>query len=176
MTSDKSDAAAKSQDFVISRVVDAPRDLVWKCFTEAEHMKVWSGPKEFRTVKATMDLRPGGTYHYGMKALKGSATMWGKAAYREIVAPERLVYLNSFSDETGGTTRHPRHSGWPLELLTIITFEEVPGGKTKVTIRWAPYNASADEQKTFDTNHDSMRQGWGGSLDRLAEHLAAIQS
>ena len=93
-------------DFVISRVFDAPRDLVWRCFTEPEHMKQWWGPKGFTVLASKMDLRVGGTYHYGMKAPDGG-TMWGKFVYREIVPQERLVFINSFSDEKGGITRHP---------------------------------------------------------------------
>ena len=54
-------------DFVISRVFDAPRDLVWKCFTDPEHMKQWWGPKGVKIVKSEMDLRVGGTYHYAMQ-------------------------------------------------------------------------------------------------------------
>ena len=161
----------KSPDFVISRVLDAPRELVWKAFTEPERMKQWWGPKGFTVIASKMDLRPGGTYHYGMKAPDGSA-MWGKMAFREIAPPERMVLINSFSDEAGGTTRHPLHLSWPLEMHSVFTFEEQPDGKTKLTIRWSAYNATEEEQETFDTNHDSMRQGWGGTLDQLAAYLA----
>ena len=167
MTPNKSVTAGP--DFVISRVFDAPRDLVWKAFTEPERMKQWWGPKGFTVIASKMDLRPGGTYHYGMKAPNGSA-MWGKFIFREIVAPERMVFINSFSDEAGGITRHPMSPTWPLEMLSTFTFEDV-GGKTKVTIRWAPHNATEDERKTFDSGHDSMRQGWGGTLDKLAGYL-----
>jgi uncharacterized protein YndB with AHSA1/START domain len=151
-------------------VYDAPRDLVWKAFTDPERMKEWWGPKGFSVIASKMDLRPGGTYHYGMKAPDGSA-MWGKFVFREIVAPERMVLINSFSDESGGITRHPMAPTWPLEMLSTFTFEDVDG-KTKVTIRWAPHDATDDERKTFDASHDSMRQGWGGTLDQLADYLA----
>jgi uncharacterized protein YndB with AHSA1/START domain len=163
--------ATGSPDFVIARVFDAPRDLVWKAFTEPERMRQWFGPKGFKAIAAKMDLRPGGSYHYGLQAPDGSA-MWGKFVYREIVPQERIVGINSFSDEAGATARHPGHAAWPLELLAIYTFEDEPGDKTKVTIRWWPHNASEDERKTFDTNHDSMRVGWGGSFDQLASYLA----
>ena len=163
-------ATETSKDFVISRVFDAPRELVWKAFTEPERMKQWWGPKGFTVIASKMDLRPGGTYHYGMKAPDGSA-MWGKFVYREIVAPERMVFINSFSDEAGGITRHPMSPTWPLEMLSIFTFEE-EGGKTKLTIRWSAHNATDEERKTFDTSHDSMRQGWGGTLDQLTQYLA----
>ena len=162
---------AKSPDFVISRVFDAPRELLWKCFTEPERMEKWWGPKGFKSVASKMDLRPGGRYHYCLQSPSGAA-MWGKLAFRDIVPPERMVLINSFSDEAGGTTRHPLNQAWPLEMLSIFTFEEQPGGKTKVTIRWSPHNATEDEQKTFDASHDSMRMGWTGSLDQLDAHLA----
>jgi len=166
-----SQAETKNLDFVTSRVFDAPRDLVWKAFTEIERMKQWWGPKGFTIIAAKMDLRPGGTYHYGMKAPDGSP-MWGKFVFREIVPPERMVFITSFSDEAGGIARHPMAPTWPLEMLSTFTFEEEPGGKTKVTIRWSPHNATEEERKTFDAGADSMRQGWGGTLDQLTAYLA----
>ncbi len=159
-----------NRDFVISRVFDAPRELVWKAFSDPDRMKEWWGPKGFKVIAAKMDFRAGGSYHYGMEAPNGAA-MWGKFVYREIVPPERMVFINSFSDEAGGITRHPMSPSWPLEMVSTFTFEEQPGGKTKLTIRWSAYNASVEEQKTFDTSHDGMQQGWGGTLDQLAEYL-----
>jgi uncharacterized glyoxalase superfamily protein PhnB/uncharacterized protein YndB with AHSA1/START domain len=165
------EVAADQKEFVISRVFDAPRELVWKCFTEPERMKQWWGPKGFKVIASKMDLRPGGTYHYGMKAPDGTP-VWGKMVYREISPPERIVFVNSFSDEAGGTTRHPLHKSWPLQMLSVFTFEEQPDGKTKFTVRWVPLHATDEERKTFDTNHDSMRQGFGGTFDQLATYLA----
>src|SRR5262249_23784304 len=120
-------------DFVISRVLDAPRDLVWKCFTDPEHMKQWWGPKGFTVVKSEMDLRPGGTYLYALQP-PGGAVMWGKFTYREIVPPTKLVFITCFSDENAGITRHPMAPTWPLESMSTFTFDEVPGGKTKFTV------------------------------------------
>ncbi len=170
MASNKSETAT-SKEFVISRVFDAPREFVWKAFTEPERMKHWWGPKGFTVFASMMDLRPGGTYHYGMKAPDGTP-MWGKFVFREIAAPGRMVFINSFSDEAGGTTRHPMHRSWPLEMLSTFTFEEQPGGKTKLTIRWSPHAASEEERKTFDAGHGSMQQGWTGTLDQLEAYLA----
>src|SRR4029078_1116222 len=82
-------------DFVTSRVVAAPRDLVWKAWTEVERMKQWWGPKGFKVFHANLDLRPGGEFHYGMKSPDGH-DMWGKFVFREISAPSRLVVLSSF--------------------------------------------------------------------------------
>ena len=155
-------AETKSADFVISRVFDAPRELVWKCFTEPERMKEWWGPKGSVIVASKMDLRVGGTYHGAMRDPDGRV-MWAKFVYREIVAPERLVWVHSFSDEAGGLTRHPMSPTWPLELLTTVTFERKRrSGKTKLTLRWSPLDATTEERKTFDAAHDGMRGGWGG--------------
>jgi uncharacterized protein YndB with AHSA1/START domain len=156
--------------FVLSRTFDAPRDVVFRAFTEPERMKHWWGPKGFTVIASTMDLRPGGTYHYGLKAPDGSA-MWGKFVYREVVAPERLVFVNSFSDESGGITRHPMSAAWPLEMLSTFSFTE-ERGRTTFTIKWSPLDPSPEERATFDGAHEGMRQGWDGTLDQLAAYLA----
>jgi uncharacterized protein YndB with AHSA1/START domain len=161
----------KSKDFIISRVFDAPRELVWTCFAEPERMKEWFGPKGSVIVASKMDLRVGGTYHGAMRDPSGRV-MWAKFVYREVAAPRRLVWVHSFSDEAGGLTRHPLSPTWPLELLTTVTFDEEPAGKTKVTLRWSPLNATAEEQKTFDAAHDGMRGGWSGSFEQLEAYLA----
>jgi uncharacterized protein YndB with AHSA1/START domain len=92
--------------FVIARVFDAPRDRVWKAWTEVEQMKQWWGPKGFTVVHCALDLQPGGKGHYCLRAPDGS-DLWGRFVYREIVKPERLVWINSFSDKDGGLSTHP---------------------------------------------------------------------
>ena len=168
----KPDAAQTSagQEFVITRSFDAPRELVFKAFTEPERMKQWWGPKGFTVITSKMDLRPGGFYHYGMRAPDGS-TMWGKMVYREIVRPERIVLVNSFSDEAGNITRHPMSLNWPLQMLSTFLFAERDGG-TILTIKWSPLDADETERATFGSGHESMRKGWSGTLDQLAAYLA----
>jgi uncharacterized protein YndB with AHSA1/START domain len=161
---------AKSTDFIIARVFDAPRNLVWACFTDPERMKEWWGPNGSTIIASKMDLRVGGTYRGGMRGPDGTV-MWAKFVYREIVAPELLVWVHSFSDEAGRLTRHPLSPTWPLEILTTVIFEEAPGGKTKVTLRWSPLDAGDAERKTFDAARDSMRGGWGGTFDQLDTYL-----
>lgn len=163
-------AETQGKEFVISRVLDAPRDLVWQCFTRPERMKQWWGPKGVKILKSAMDLRVGGTYHYGMQTPDGTV-MWGKMVYRAITPPERLEFINSFSDEAGGLTRHPMAPTWPLQMLSVFTFEEQPGNKTKFTVRWTPFDATGEERKTFDAGHASMTGGWTGTMDQLAAYL-----
>ncbi|HUD86989.1 MAG TPA: SRPBCC domain-containing protein [Xanthobacteraceae bacterium] len=165
-------AETRSADFVITRVFDAPRQILWDCFTDPAHMQQWWGPKGSAIVASKMDFRVGGTYHGAMRDAEGRV-MWAKFVYRDIVAPERLVWVHSFSDEAGGLTRHPLSATWPLEMLTTVTFEDAPGGKTKVTLRWLPINTTVEEQQTFDAARDGMTQGWSGTFERLTAYLAA---
>lgn len=162
--------AVAQKQFVISRVFNAPREVMFGAVTKPEEMKKWWGPKGFTVIASNMDLRPGGTYHYGMRAPDGTP-MWGKFVYREIVRPERIAFVNSFSDENGGITRHPMAAGWPLQMLTTFTFEDVGGGKTKFTIASVPFDATEAEETVFHAHHDSMTQGWTGTLDQLDAYL-----
>jgi uncharacterized protein YndB with AHSA1/START domain len=165
-------SAYRERPFVISRVLDAPRELVWKTWRESEHMSWW-GPKGVTIEHAKLDLRPGGIFHYAMKTAEGPV-MWGRWVIRQMAKPERLVFVNSFSDELGGITRHPMSPHWPLEMFTTVAFVE-QDGQTMLTILWLPLNATELERKTFNDGHESMKNGWGGSLDRLEEYLGKIK-
>lgn len=163
-------SALLTRPFVITREFAAPRDLVWQVWTELEHFMAWFGPAGFKTTHATMDLRPGGRFHYCMVSPDGQE-IWGRAVYREVVPPAKLVWINSFSDRDGGITRHPfSQDPWPLQLLTIVTFAETAGGTT-VTVTWTPFDATDAERQTFEKGRESMKLGWGGTFDRLAAHL-----
>jgi uncharacterized protein YndB with AHSA1/START domain len=156
--------------FVISRALAAPRARVWQAWTEVEHLKHWWGPKGFVVHHCTVDLRPGGVMHYGLRSPDGG-DMWGRFVFREIVKPERLVWVNSFSDEKGGITKHPMMDDWPSEMLTTVTFAE-QGKGTLVTVSWVPINATDDERRVFEQGRASMQQGWTGTFEQLALYLA----
>ena len=154
--------------FIISRVFNAPVETVWQAWTDPDHMGWW-GPKGVTIELPRLDLRPGGLFHYCMKTPDGHA-MWGRWVIREVTPPERLVFVNSFSDEAAGITRHPMNPAWPGEVLSTITFA-TQTGRTLLTIRWEPLNPTEEERTAFDGGHESMQGGWSGSLDRLEEHL-----
>ena len=161
-------AADNIKPVVITRMFNAPRELVWKAWTEPERMR-WLGPKGSTLVKATMDLRPGGTFHYCLQY--GGQPMWGKLVYREIAPPERLVYVQSFSDEHGGIARHPMSPTWPEYMLTTVTLMR-QFGKTIVTLEWLPIEPTPEERATFEASRDGMQMGWTGAFDALEEYLA----
>jgi uncharacterized protein YndB with AHSA1/START domain len=168
-----SQSTTPMQKFTITRLLSAPRELVWKAFTEPERMREWWGPKGYKVLVSNMDFRVGGTYHYGMQSPEGES-MWGKFNYLEIDEPNRMVFIDYFSDENGGITRHPLSPTWPLQLKTTFTFEDEKG-KTKLTIQWEPQNVTDEEAKTFADNLASMNQGWNGTLEQLEEYLSNIQ-
>src|SRR5438132_5253184 len=161
---------SKGFEFVLSRTFDAPRDLMWKAWTEEDRLAQWFSPRGATTFHSKNDLRAGGIYHYGLRSADGSE-YYGKWVYREIKKPERLVFIVSFSDANAGVKRHPMAPEWPLEILSTITFEERQG-KTTVTVRWSAYNATEAERKTFEAGRDSMKQGWTGTMDQLEAYLS----
>lgn len=162
--------ARKQSEFVISRRFDAPRDLLFRVWTERDHLVHWWGPKGAEIFSCTNDFREGGVMHYGMRTPDG-VEVWGRWVYREIAPPARLVFIGSFSNPEGELVRPPFDDEWPRQLLSTITFEEEDGG-TLVTVRWSPYDATEAERATFEAGRDSMYGGWGGTLDQLSEYLA----
>jgi uncharacterized protein YndB with AHSA1/START domain len=172
-TSDNSAPPPGERELVITRVFDAPRKLVWKAFTESDRLAQWWGPQGFTMLVRTLDFRPGGVFHYAMRAPDGHV-MWGKFVYREIQAPERMVFVNSFSDEDGAIIRAPFSPTWPLEVLNTVTLTE-SDGTTTVTLRGGPINATEKERDTFWNSQQSVQQGFAGTFDQLAAYLAEAQ-
>ncbi len=162
--------AKSERELVITRTYDAPRDLVFKAWTEADRLKHWWGPKGFAMVSCKLDLRSGGVFLYGLRAQNGS-DMWGKWVFREILPPERLVFVASFSDQDGNTVRAPFSSDWPIETLSTVTFTE-QSGRTTITMRAVPINQTEIERRMFESMFGSMQNGWKGTLDQLQQYLS----
>lgn len=157
----KSDIALDSKRvFSVERIFDAPRDLVWKMWSEADHLKQWWGPKGWTLPVCEVDFRPGGVWHYCMRSPEGQEG-WGKAIYREILAPERLVYTDAFSDAEGNVAE-----GMP-EMEIVVTFTEVDG-KTKMNSQTL-FASAEDLQAVLNMG---MEQGFDETLGRLEDYLA----
>ena len=149
----------------VTRVFAAPRDLVFRSWTEPERLKRWWGPKGFTTPFCALDLREGGIFLYCMRSSEGR-DFWGRGVFREIVVPERLVLAMSFADAEGNVvpaTYYGIGPDWPLQTLMTVTFEELAGA-TRVAVR--------DEGIPPGPDGDGTRQGWVEMLDDLAEYLA----
>ena len=141
----------------ITRIFDAPRDLVFAAWTDAKHVARWWGPHGFTNPRCEMDVRPGGHIHIDMRGPEGTVyPMTG--VFHEVVRLERLVFTSTPLDEAGN----------PLfEILTTVTFDE-EGGKTKLTLQARVVNATAGADQYLD----GMEEGWNQTLDRLTEELA----
>jgi uncharacterized protein YndB with AHSA1/START domain len=158
------------RELVITRVFDAPRELVWKAFTESDRLARWWGPQGFTMLVHRLDLRPGGVFHYSMRSPAGQI-LWGRFVYRELEAPERLVFVSSFSDAAGNLKRAPFNDAWPLEILNTLTLS-ASGSATTVTLRGGPINATEKEHEAFWNAQESTRQGFTGTFDQLAAYMA----
>ena len=150
------DAAALSgeRELVITRIFDAPRRLVFKMWTEPEHLARWWGPRGFTTISSRMDVRPGGGWARSMRAPDGSVIR-KHGVYREIVAPERLV-LTYISEDLAGNPGP--------ETVVTVTFADLDG-KTRLTL----HQAGFESVLTREAHHG----GWTSCLERLAEYLSA---
>lgn len=152
------------EELVIERIFDAPRERIWKAWTEPEQCMRWWGPKNFTAPVCEIDLRVGGKYLNCMRSPEGQE-YWSTGVYREIVAPERLVTTDSFSDAQGNVvpaSHYGMAADWPLELLVTVTLED-EAGKTKQTLRHT--GIPAGEMR------DLTKVGWQESFDKLAEVL-----
>jgi uncharacterized protein YndB with AHSA1/START domain len=166
-------AASLDKPFVISRVFDAPRELVWEALTEPGRMAAWFGPKGFTGRTIRMDLRPGGVYHYHL-AGPGGLEMWARWIYREIVPLERLVFVQSFSDPEGGPGPFPFPGEWPAEMLCTFALAG-HGGKTEFTVRTFALDPTPAQAAAFNAGFASMTGGWAGTFDQLEDHLAGMR-
>lgn len=157
----------------IERVFNAPRELVWKMWTEPEQIQKWWGPEGFTAPSIKVDLRVGGKYIFAMQGPVGS--MWDKVmysagTYKEIVPMEKIVTTDHFSNENGDVLRASdfgMNPDFPLENTVTITFEDLEGGKTKLTILYTPDSDIALQAMV----QVRMKEGWESSLEKLAENL-----
>jgi uncharacterized protein YndB with AHSA1/START domain len=161
-----------SVDFVITRTFNAPRELVFDTMTKTEHLQKWWGPQGCTIEVIKHDPRAGGVFHYCMH-FGPAVSMYGKFQYREIVRPERIVFINGFADAEGTPIRYAMSPTWPIEVLNTTTLIE-QDGKTIMTLHSTPHNASDIEIATFKAGHASMEQGFGGMYEVYEQYLATL--
>ena len=150
------------REFVMERVFKAPRELVFQAFSDCKHLTHWWGPTGWSLPVCEMDFRPGGVWFYCMRG-PGGEDACGKAVYREIVAPAKIVYTDSFADTAGNVqTEMP-------EMIVTLTFTEHTG-KTRLT-NHVEFASVADKEATLDMG---MVEGATETFDRLEAYLAQI--
>lgn len=149
----------------ITRVFNAPLELVWKAWTEAAHIEKWFGPEGFSTRVETLDFRPGGSWVYVMIGPDGTEYP-GKGMFKEIVPMERIVATDEFGD---GMEEMVPADTLPQGMIVTETFEDL-GGQTRVSI--TILHSSVEDLK----KHEDMGviAGWNSTLDCLEKHLATL--
>lgn len=158
----------EDNSITITRVFDAPVEKVWQAWTDPEKFKQWWGPKNYTAPDVKMDVKTGGSYHASMQGPDGKK-VWSGGTYKEVVPMKKLVVSDYFSDENGNKldpTQFGMDADFPKEMDVTISFED-QGGKTKLTLAYAPVPAAAFEAM----KKSGMAEGWNQSLDKLAESL-----
>jgi len=139
-------------ELVITRVLDAPRALVFKAWTDARQAKRWWGPKDYPATHLEMDVRPGGAWRGRLRSTANGEELGLGGVFREVVVPERVVFTFAWEEE----------GERGLETLVTVTFAEQKG-KTLMTFRQVPFQ-SVEER-------DGHSGGWSSSFDRLADYV-----
>ena len=147
--------ATASPELVVSRLIDAPRALVFKAWTQQEHAARWWGPKGFTIESCRMDVTPGGTYRVAMRGTDG-VLRTKRGVYREVVAPERLTFTYAWEDADG----NPGH-----EMRITVTFD-TKGHRTLLTLRQTGFEDIPER--------DSHQDGWTSCLERFAEYTQTM--
>jgi uncharacterized protein YndB with AHSA1/START domain len=148
-----------SKVLIIERIFDAPRELVFKAWTEPERMMHWFCCEDFKVLFAEVDLKVGGSWRSSMESPEGNQYTEG-GVFREILEPERLVTTWAW-EAIGGEENH--QIGY--ETLVTVNFEPFEGNKTKMLFR----------QEFFETieSRDSHNQGWSEAFDNLTLYLVS---
>ncbi len=157
---------SEAERMVVTRVFDAPRELVWKAWTDPKYVMQWWGPKGFTSPSCTMDFRVGGKFLCCMKTPDGQE-FWNGGEYYEIVLHEKIVYSMYFSDAKGNKVE-PEHYGIEHEAIEdardVALFEDLGGGRTKLTLIG---------NETMESAKDSGHlEGWNETLDKVAAVIA----
>jgi uncharacterized protein YndB with AHSA1/START domain len=162
------------REFILTRLIDAPRELVFKAWTDPKLMAQWWGPHGFTNPVCEVDLRPGGAYRIVMRGPDG-VDYPVTGVYREIVSPERIVVTDDCSEHPAEwqdailQNLSPSERTGSLEAINTVTFEE-QGGKTLLTIRTLFHSTAVREAMV----KMGMSEGWSQSFERLEEFLKTV--
>jgi uncharacterized protein YndB with AHSA1/START domain len=145
---------ATAQEITITRIFDAPREVVWKSWTEPDQIASWWGPHGWTNPlsKITMDVRPSGAFRIVSISDADGTEMPSQGLYREVVEPERLVF------------EEPAEGSWHEGAVSVVTLTDLGDGRTEVVLQTTIH--------TTDEMRAQAEHGMKGSLDRLAEHLS----
>ena len=146
---------ASDRELVLTRVIDVPREKLWRCWTEPKLMVQWFTPAPWKTIHAETDVRPGGSSYVVMQGPDGQE-MPNRGVYLEVIPNEKLVFTDAYTS-AWQPSENPFFTG-------VLTFEDLAGGKTRYTARalhWTKENCEAHAKMGF-------HEGWGVAADQMA--------
>jgi uncharacterized protein YndB with AHSA1/START domain len=162
------------QDIVITRDFDAPRERVWRAWTDPEQIRRWWGPEPFTAPTVRLDLRVGGKYVWSMRGPAGTQwdrEMFNAGVFEEIVVHEKLVLTQYMSDGDGNkidVTQYGQQADFPDEFTITVLFEDVGKGRTRLSIVYPKPESEAQFQAMLKSG---MKEGWESSMNKLAQAL-----
>ena len=156
--------------FKMTREFDAPKDLVWRAWTEADLVQRWYGPG-VETVIHEFEVRPGGLWLNEMRM--GERSMNQRMEFTEVSPTDRLVFLMSNADENWNVTANPMMPDWPRTLLTTVTLEDRDRGAF-LTLNWDPHEATDAERAAFAAAASDFNKGWGAGMNIIDEILTEL--
>ena len=159
-----SDKSVSTKAVVIERTFDAPVDLIWQLWTEAEHFKNWYGPNGFSIPVAEIDLRVGGTRLICMASPDGSMKMWTTGEFLEVSPTQRIVYTESMADENGNVLAESPMPGHPVTTEVTVELENLDG-KTKMKMTHAGIPADSPGAS-----------GWNQAFDKLTDYAGTVHN
>jgi uncharacterized protein YndB with AHSA1/START domain len=163
---------AGKEQFFIARSFDTGIERMYEMWTNPEHMALWLPPTGATMSFLKKEPRVGGLSFYAMKFGDGPA-IYGLIKYLELEKPNRIVYLQQFSDEKENPIRPPFFKDWPLAMLSTVELAAEGPDRTRVTVRWEPQEANAADLAEFIKQRAGMTMGWTGSFDKLEAVLGS---
>lgn len=158
--------AIKENDLLITRVINAPRELVFNLWTDPAHLEKWNAPSGCTLHYKKIDVMPGGEFHSVVHNPE-HPDCWVKGVYLEIVKPEKIVYVVEMTDEEGRSNLPQyQNSDWPASMIVSVSFEEAPDNKTRLVLRQSVSEAAARNKGAY--------QGWLSSFDILENYLRSL--
>lgn len=154
----------------MTHTVGAPRERVWAALSNAGRLACWWCPSGAPLQAASLRFQPGGRFHYAAR-LPDGRPFWGRIVYRDIAAPARIVFVDSFADAQGKVSRHPLNAHWPRYVHHTLALTERAGG-TELHLVSRPVHATESEMHAFEQGQACLHRGFADAWARLDAHLA----
>lgn len=166
----ENNAVSETERMTVTRIFEAPRELVWKAWTDPKYVMQWWGPKDFTAPHCKIDFRVGGKFLCCMRTPDGQE-LWNGGEYHQIIPFEKIVYSMYFSDPEGNKVDSSAY-GIEHEAIEnaydVVTFEDLGNGRTRLTLIG---------NETMESAKDSGQlEGWNQILDKIAAVVAGLAS